>query len=302
MPMTMALRPAQSRCHQSRARRGQRRAAGLGTIRHELREAAHAGLVAHIGKRRRIGLGLGRRQRRAGARHQLSHGHVGIGGAPGAPGDEAFGERPVAGAERGVHHQQAGEALGHVHRQGEPDQPAPILADQGDVVEVEPLDEGEERVAVEVEGVDPVLDRLVGAAEAEEIRRHGAVAGGGDEGNELAIEIAPARLAVEAEEDPPRCARALVEIMQAQPLIAVEVVAVMRRKGKAGQGGEPFFRRAQRFDHHRLPSVPGLAPPHPNPLRPSGRRGDPRSGRVRWGRGPCRAFTSPDAQSSSPPS
>ena len=64
--------------------------------------------------------------------------------------------------------------VGHVHRNGEPDEAAPVLADEGDALEVERLDEGDDGVAMKGEGVGRLLFRLVRAAEAEKVRRDDA--------------------------------------------------------------------------------------------------------------------------------
>ena len=69
-------------------------------------------------------------------------------------------------------------------------------------VQVQPLDEVEQERAVHVEGVEALVLGLVGAAEADEVRRHHARAGGEERRDHAAIQVAPGRLAVQAEEGP----------------------------------------------------------------------------------------------------
>ena len=95
-----------------------------------------------------------------------------------APGEETVGKGFVPGSQRRVHDQERRVAPGCRHRQGEPDQPARVLHDQDDVAQVEGFDEGEQRVAMEIEGIYRFVRRLVGAAKSQEIRRHDAIAGG----------------------------------------------------------------------------------------------------------------------------
>src|SRR6185295_16723042 len=109
---------------------------------------------------------------------QLADREVGILLRIRAPGDEARRKRDVAGGERGVHEQQALEALRHFHRQRQAEQAAPVLDDQGDVLQIPALDELEQKTAVEVERIERLVVRLVGAAEADEIRRDDARARG----------------------------------------------------------------------------------------------------------------------------
>ena len=100
----------------------------------------------------------------------------GLRGHEGLPGVEA-GPRRAPDAEPGVHDDQPVDALGILHRQREPEQPAPVLHDQRHALQVERLDEAHQHPAVEAERVDRVVHRLVGAAEPEEVRRHDAVPG-----------------------------------------------------------------------------------------------------------------------------
>ena len=159
-----------------------------------------------------------------------------------APVEEALAQRLVAGAQGGVHHQQCLEPVGHGHRQREADQPAPILHDQHDVAQVERLDEVDQAAAVEIERVGLVVDRLVRAAEAREIGRDHAMPGDREYRHHAAIEVAPGRLAVQAEPGPGRPARAGIDVVQAQ---TVGSLVVEGRIGPAVQILETVIGRAQ---------------------------------------------------------
>jgi hypothetical protein len=70
----------------------------------------------------------------------------------------------VAGGQEGVGGDHAGEAVGHLGDEPQPDQAAPVLAHQGDVAEVERLDGGAHPVDVPLIGVVGTLGGLVAAA------------------------------------------------------------------------------------------------------------------------------------------
>src|SRR5207302_2313903 len=86
----------------------------------------------------------------------------------------------VAGGQEGVGGDHAREAVGHVGNQAQPDQPAPVLADQGDVVEVQGVDGGAHPVDVALIGVVLAVGGLVAAAEADQVGSDSAVPGGGE--------------------------------------------------------------------------------------------------------------------------
>ena len=142
-------------------------------------------------------------------------------------------------------------AFGRGHRQREADQSAPVLHDQRDVPEIERLDQAEQRLAVEIEGIGRFVGRLVGAAEARKVGRHHAIAGAGEDRDHAAIEVAPGRLAMQAEPGPVGLARSFVDVMQAKPVRTLEVA---RRVGPVGQGGEILVRCAQGVGQMVYPS------------------------------------------------
>ena len=97
--------------------------------------------------------------------------------------------------------------------------------------EIERADEGEQAVAMEVERIDRIVGRLVGAAETEKVGRDDAAAGRQKMRDHAPVEIAPGRLAVQAKKDRRIC-RALVEIGH-------------RQAGKAGRSSRLCARQAK---------------------------------------------------------
>jgi len=96
-------------------------------------------------------------------------------------------------------------------------------------------------------GVRRIIDRLVGAAEAEHVDRDKAMPGAGEYRRHLAEEISPARLAMNAQE----CDAvfwAFIHIMHSEPLIAGEILHIARRIGPAGESGESLIGRADGGD------------------------------------------------------
>ena len=79
------------------------------------------------------------------------------------PGEEGLGHPTVARGQPGVAHHHPGVALGVLRHQAQPDQTAPVLAEEGDVGEVEPVDERSHRRVrvrvVETEVVHPCCER-----------------------------------------------------------------------------------------------------------------------------------------------
>ena len=122
------------------------------------------------------------------------------------------------------------EALRHLHRQRQPEEPAPVLYDEHNVAKVEPLDEFLQQVPMEHERVAGVVGHLVALAESKQVRRHYPMAGCGKDRKHPPVEIAPCRLPVQTQKHLGRVARSLVEEVNAQPRIAIEVADEMRRK------------------------------------------------------------------------
>ncbi len=251
-------------------------------VRHQIGEGAHAGLVALVRERRVVGGRLGVVHARCRALEQLAAGQIRLRVGIGSPLLEALGHR--TGAERRVHDEQPGEALGHRERQGQSEQTAPVLHHQHHVAQIQPLDELEHGVAMAVEAVPVVGVGLVRATEAEPVGRHHAHAGRREDRDHLAVEIAPARLTMQAQRRDRSVARAFVEVVHPH---AIDV-DIVRLEGEVGQALEPVVGSAQ--DVHAASRFTALRRRRPPPChhrctssrRPSWRRDAcPRSGHDR---------------------
>jgi hypothetical protein len=110
----------------------------------------------------------------------------------------------VAGGQAGVGGHHRGEPVGVLRDQAEPDQPAPVLSDQRDVVQVQ-LVEGQRADPLDVPGVAVVGDacRLVGAPEADQVRGDRADPGIREHPDHVAVEERPARLTVQQQRHRP---------------------------------------------------------------------------------------------------
>src|SRR4051812_24317678 len=91
------------------------------------------------------------------------------------------------------------------------------------------IDEVHQELPVEGEGIEAFILGLVGAPETHEVGRHDARAARDEARDHAAVEVAPGRLAVQAEEG--ALALALVDVMDAP----VAPGRVLRREGKAGE-------------------------------------------------------------------
>ena len=98
---------------------------------------------------------------------------------------------------------------------------------------------------MELEAVDRVLDRLVGAAKSEQIGRHDPVPGAGKHRDHAAIEVRPRRLAMQAQEGVFRARRAFVEPMHAQAGKTRQRFGKMRPERKSRKIRESILRRSQ---------------------------------------------------------
>src|SRR5262249_23998076 len=103
----------------------------------------------------------------------------------------------------------------------------------------------------ETKRVDRIFDWLVGSSKPQKVRRQDAMASGQKHRDHFAIEIGPARLAMQAEiglHVGRRLRRPLVDGVDAQALVSFQIVEVMRPEGIVRQFHKPLFWSAQRFD------------------------------------------------------
>ena len=145
----------------------------------------------------------------------------------------------VARGQPGVRGDHPREAIGVLGHQSQPDEAAPVLPDEGEVAQVELVEQGRAH-PLDVPGIGVVVLRvgLVGATEADEVGGDGAEARVDEQRDHLAVEVAPRRLAVH-EQDGGSVGPALVEVVDAEPpAFTVVDLHVVRGEGKVGQRGE----------------------------------------------------------------
>ncbi|MCY1170271.1 hypothetical protein D9M73_103340 [compost metagenome] len=107
-------------------------------------------------------------------------------------------------------------------------------------------------------GVIGACGGFVGFAEANQVGRDHAVSGGGERRHELAIEIGPARLAVQ-QQHRRGIARPLIEIVDAEGrAVGIGHALIVRRERIIGQPLEPFLGRLQNL--HRALLMARIVP------------------------------------------
>ena len=111
------------------------------------------------------------------------------------------------------------------------------------------LHELEQDPAVEPEPVHRGIERLIAASETDEVRRDDAVSGGEEHRDHLAIEIGPARVAVQAEPGQRGVLRPLVEVREAQSIESRQCIGVARRPRVTGQALEAVIGCPDVRDH-----------------------------------------------------
>jgi hypothetical protein len=176
-------------------------------------------------------------------------GHVVVGFVPVilAPRVEAFGTAPAE-AQHGVHDEKPVEPIGHVLRDRQAQKAAPILHHQRDVQQIECFDQGNEALAMEVEGVDRILNRFVGSPEPEEVRGHDPRPGVEEDRDHVAVQKAPRWLPVETQEHAVRIPGPFVNARHSEPFISGQRVAVMGFPWKIRDVRKAFIRGSDRVD------------------------------------------------------
>ena len=160
-----------------------------------------------------------------------------------------------AGGKTRVGDHQAGKPLREGGDQTQADQPAPILAEQGDILEIERQQPVRHPGDVALVGVVGPRGRLVGFAETDQVRHHHPVPGPGQHRNELAVKIGPARLAVH-QQDRRGLGRPFVQVMDPQlAAVGIEHLSVMRREGIVGDALEGGIGCPQDYHGGVLPAV-----------------------------------------------
>ena len=219
---------------------------------YEVGKAPYARLVSLLWKGRAVSGGFGIGNARHRAFEQRRDIEVGLAAIECAPVLEPL-ARMIANGNGGVHDDQAGEPLRNVRDQRQTENAAPILADEGYVAQVEPLDERQQHVAMEMEGVRRIVDRLVAAPETQQIGGNDPAPCARENRGHLAIEITPARLSVQAQERIARfrsiCHARLIDIVNAQTFVARQRVDILRFEVVSGKVRETLVRGAQGLGH-----------------------------------------------------
>ena len=121
----------------------------------------------------------------------------------------------------------------------QPNETAPVLAEERALLQAEPLNERGHRIDVKFVRMHGAIDRLVRTAKANKIGRDCAQARCGQQRDHLAIEVAPGRLAVQQQHDL-TIARAFVQIVNA----VIDHILVVRLECEFRKAGKSFVRRA----------------------------------------------------------
>ena len=162
------------------------------------------------------------------------------------PSEERLGGRALAGGQEGVGGNRSLEAVWVLAQQAEPDQPPPVLTDQGHLGEVEMIEQkGTHPFDMAGVGVLGPRCRLVRATEPDQVGGDHPQPGGGQDGNHVAVEVAPRRLAVEEEDDLP-VGRPLIEIVDPEGTAAlIGHLGEVRRELEIGKSFETLVRGTQ---------------------------------------------------------
>ena len=160
-----------------------------------------------------------------------------------------FRHRLVTGGQPGVGRHHPGEPVRVLGHQPQADQAAPVLPDQGQRVQIEPV-EGKRADPFHVPRVAVIIDlgRLVRTAEPDQVGRDRPQPGIGEHRHDLAVQERPARLAVQQQH---RFAARRPGFHVGQPQAAD--LGVPRRVAEAGQISETVLRSAQHL-HDRDPT------------------------------------------------
>ena len=169
--------------------------------------------------------------------------------------EEGLARVGVPGRQERVGRHHPGEPLGVLAHQTQADEPAPVLADQRHVPQVEAVEEElAHPLDVAGERVVRTLARLVRPPEADQVRGHDLQAGPGEDRDHLAVQVAPRGLAVH-EQHERRGGIALAHVVHPQAAaVAVGDLGVVGGEVVAGQAGEAVIGSAQGLHAGREPT------------------------------------------------
>src|SRR5579883_513275 len=161
----------------------------------------------------------------------------------------------IAGRQKGIGGDDTIEARLQFRRHTQTDQSAPVLYEQRDMLEVEPLYHLFDPIDMPFIGIVFTGCRFVRSSEAYQIGSDDAVACGNDRRNHFSVQIAPGGLAVE-HQDRLGVSRSLIDIMNAY-IVELDVVGcerVSRQVSKTLIGRAKNFHRVfLSFSLHSIP-------------------------------------------------
>ena len=212
-------------------------------VGHQARERSDAGQVALVGEGRVVpGPRLVGQPPPAACGDEPSDVQVGRGlhRLPESPPHSRHGD--VARGKAGVGHDDTGEPVGMLSDQAQPEESAPVLAEVGDLAQVQRVEQGLPQPR-DVPGIGVVrpLGRLVGPAEPDEVGRERVQARVGEDRQHGPVEIGPCRLAVHEHDGRP-VSRAGLDVRHAQPVGKRDE---SRLVWEVGERGESFLGSAE---------------------------------------------------------
>ena len=219
---------------------------------HALGESAGRGAVTGIGERRVVCGAFGVAHLRVATPEQAANIKVRFFGAHLTPGHKTRAEWLLSRGQQRVHGQQADVTLRAVHGQGQPQDAAPVLPHQHAVVQVKALHQLQQYLAVPFKLVKRVFFGLVAFAKADQVGGHNPVARRQKHRQHVAIQIAPGRVAVQAQPGDGSVLWAFVQVVQAQAIERGQVAQIVRLPRVARQIGKARVRGAQRIVAQRV--------------------------------------------------
>ncbi len=172
---------------------------------------------------------------------------------------QASDQRGVRRVEGRVGRDDPPDESGALGQQPETERPAPVLHEERHVAEAGGVGELGHPADVPPHGVGGAGQRLVRAAEADQVGRDDAQAVLHQSGDHGAVQVGPGGLAVQHEHRL-GAGRALVDVVQAEPVGQRDVV---RGEGIARQVGEALVGRAHQLHRLSVAHRPALAPKCP---------------------------------------
>ena len=174
----------------------------------------------------------------------------------------ASGSSVLGGGQEAVRDDDAGEPVGLLPRDPQPDERAPVLAEQRDVRQADEVHPAGHPVDVSLVGVVGDGGGLVGLAEPDQVGREHPVAGVDERRDHRAVEVAPGRLAVQQHHHG-AVARPFVDVVHPEGAVLTGLDrGPVRLERVAGQIGEPLVGSTESM-HDVTLGRPGRRLPRP---------------------------------------